>query len=168
MIGPICRGGHARALVEKMKLVKQNIDNLNSAIAACEPRFPPTPDTAAFNKAIASAEESVSLSFAGKPMEGVEEIKALLTKAKALEKRIREEETVFTQLEAALKAEDEDDCNDALASAKELKPPFENDIIKQIEAFLNGEAEARKAAASAASKEDVEKMLKEALAVDIG
>ena len=168
LIGPICRGGHARALVEKMKLVKQNIDNLNSAIAACEPRFPPTPDTAAFNKAIASAEESVSLSFAGKPMDGVEEIKALLTKAKALEKRIREEETVFTQLEAALKAEDEDDCNDALASAKELKPPFENDIIKQIEAFLNGEAEARKAAASAASKEDVEKMLKEALAVEIG
>ena len=167
-LGPVCLGGHARALVEKLKVVKKTHDDITAAIDACEPRFPPIPDTAAFNTAIAAAEENLDLKFEGKPIRGIDDIKELLVKAKALEKRIREEETVFTALEAALKAEDEDDCNDALAGAEALTPPFENDVIAKIKSFLAGEADSRAAAASAASTEEVEAMLKEALVKETG
>ena len=165
---PICRGGHARALVAKMKTVKRVVDSLEAALASTEPRFPPEPDMEKFNAAIAEAESEQSLQFAGKPMDGVDKIKELLAQAKELEARIREESTVFKQLESALEAKDEDDINDALSEAQGLKPPFENDIVGRCESFLKGEADRREREASLANKEELEEALKEALAMDTG
>eukprot|EP01045_Picozoa_sp_COSAG04_P005851 COSAG04_NODE_278_length_18351_cov_17.582676_1_plen_147_part_00 len=109
-----------------------------------------------FNAAIAEAESEQSLQFAGKPMDGVDKIKELLAQAKELEARIREESTVFKQLESALEAKDEDDINDALSEAQGLKPPFENDIIGRCESFLKGEVDRRKREASLANKEELD------------
>eukprot|EP01047_Picozoa_sp_COSAG01_P016406 COSAG01_NODE_840_length_13184_cov_18.465724_5_plen_1561_part_00 len=162
---PVARGGMARMLTEKLKKLKKASDAITAGIDGVAARWPPAPDVTALEAAIADGETAPS-TFGGSPLDGHDDFRALLAKAKELLATIQKEEKVYTGLEKALANEDEDEMNDALAEAAAIN--FKNDIVGKVEAYLNGQKEIRASAAAAASREDVIALLESALASDAG
>jgi hypothetical protein len=130
----VIRGFFGRKLASELKTLLSARKVLDDAIAGAEPRWPPAPDKAPLEAALTSAQGLVAVA----DVEGPDK---LVAKAKDLLARIKAEEPVFEQLEAAVKAKDEDEITDALSAANSIN--FEHDLIKEGQDFLDAERKKR-------------------------
>lgn len=130
----VVRGYLGRKLRSDLKTLVDARKALEDSIAAAEPRWPPAPDRAPIDAAVKAG--------AGLgPVHGLDGTDELVAQGKALVDRIKLEEPVHAQLEAAVAAKDEAEITDALAAAKDID--FDHDLVKQGEAFLADEKDKR-------------------------
>ena len=136
----VIRGFFGRQLKSKLKTLLDARKALEDAIATAEPRWPPAPDKALIEAALSACKGLVAVADIESPDKLVETGTALLA-------RIKEEEPVFAQLEAAVSAKDEDEITDALAAAKEIN--FDHDLVAEGQQFLDAERKKREDAQKA-------------------
>ena len=130
----VVRGFQGRKLRAELKKLVDARKLLDDAIAAAEPRWPPAPDKASIDAAIKAGTGLGSV-------HGLDGTEPLVDKCKTLLDRIKAEEPVYSQLEAAVNAKDEAEVTDALAAAKAIN--FEHELVTQGQAFLDDEKDKR-------------------------
>jgi hypothetical protein len=172
LLGPVCKGGHARGLLPKMRIVATLTTNLTHAMSSLVPRFPPTPDTAALSSAVVAAQSAPS-SHGRRRVPGYDELVALSREGSTLQKRVVAESAVLSTLQVALEADDEEGCMQAMEEAAQMAPPLLTDPSQpespliQAAVFLRGKAEARQLAIVRENAAEVLDNLSRVLSIDV-
>lgn len=172
LLGPVCRGGHARALMPKMRIVSSLTENLQDAMTNMMPRFPPSPDTAALASALYAANGAPS-THGLVCVPGYDELVQLCAEASALQKRVSLEDAVLSKLRAALEDDDEQVCLAVLDDAAQMIPPLTADPLQAdnplnlAAEYVRGKAESRQLAIAMENAAEVLENLSRVLAIDV-
>ena len=172
LLGPVCCGGHARGLVEKIRVVNTLSANLEKVVGSMTPRFPPTPDVGPLAAALAAAQDAPS-SHGRRRVPGFDDLVVRSGEAAALQKRLGVEGAVMQKISHAMVVEDEEACVAALEEATQLIPPLTADPTQAesplmvAAAFVRARAEARALAIARENAKDVLDNLSTVLAIDV-
>lgn len=172
LLTPVCRGGHARSLVPKVRSVMILTENLWHAMSDMTPRFPPPPDSATLASALDAAKEAPS-SHGLVRVPGFNELVQLCEEGVALQKRVSIEDAVLRKLRAALDDDDEQTCLAVLDEVAHMSPPLTADPsqtdnpLNQAVAYVRSKAEGRQLAIARENAAEVLENLSRVLAIDV-
>ena len=172
LLAPVCRGGHARAMVPKVRSVTILTENLWHAMSSMTPRFPPPPDSATLASALDAANEAPSLHGLVR-VPGYDELVQLCGEGVALQKRVSIEDAVLRKLRAALDDDDEQTCLAVLDEVAHMLPPLTADPsqtdnpLNQAVAYVRSKAEERQLAIARENAAEVLENLSRVLAIDV-